>query len=74
MGENARNAPAKWPDVANIAMSGHNEESAQRKWRYIEKSLINYNENSVPFLVNKYAETIIQGCEEIAGQYATRQL
>ncbi len=44
------------------------------KWRYIEKSLINYNENSVPFLVNKYAETIIQGCEEIAGQYATRQL
>jgi hypothetical protein len=44
------------------------------KWRYIEKSLINYNENSVPFLVNKYAESIIQGIEEIAGQYAASQL
>jgi hypothetical protein len=44
------------------------------KWRYIENSLINYNENSVPFLVNKYAETIIQGSEEIASQYAASQL
>lgn len=38
------------------------------KWRYIEKSLINYNENSVPVLINKYAESIIQGSEEIASQ------
>ncbi len=44
------------------------------KWRYIENSLINYNENSVPFLVNKYAESIIQGSEEIASQYAASQL
>lgn len=44
------------------------------KWRYIEKSLLNYNENSVPFLVNKYSDTIIQGIEEIASQYATAKL
>ncbi|PTS83511.1 hypothetical protein DBR00_13430 [Pseudomonas sp. HMWF032] len=44
------------------------------KWRYIEKSLINYNENSVPFLVNKYSNTIIQGIEQIAGQYSTANL
>ena len=44
------------------------------KWRYIEKSLINYNENSVPFLVNKYSNTIIQGIEQISTQYATTNL
>ena len=44
------------------------------KWRYIEKSLINYNENSVPFLVNKYSNTIIQGIEQISSQYAAANL
>lgn len=44
------------------------------KWHYIEKSLINYNENSVPFLVNKYSDTIIQGIEEISNQYAAAKL
>lgn len=44
------------------------------KWRYIEKSLINYNENSVPFLVNKYSDTIIQGIEQISSQYAAAKL
>ena len=49
-------------------------EGVSTKWRYIEKSLINYNENSVPFLVNKYSNTIIQGIEQIAGQYAAANL
>lgn len=44
------------------------------KWRYIEKSLINYNENSVPFLVNKYSNIIIQGIEQISSQYAAANL
>ena len=44
------------------------------KWRYIENSLINYNENSVPFLVNKYSNTIIQGIEQISSQYAATSL
>lgn len=49
-------------------------EGVNTKWRYIEKSLINYNENSVPFLVNKYSSIIIQGIEQIAGQYAAANL
>ncbi|NQD94610.1 hypothetical protein HP532_18350 [Pseudomonas sp. CrR25] len=44
------------------------------KWRYIEKSLMNYNENSVPFLVNKYSDSIIEGLENVSVQYAATQL
>lgn len=44
------------------------------KWRYIEKSLLNYNENSVPFLVNKYSDSIIQGLEQVSVQYSATQL
>lgn len=43
------------------------------KWRYIEKSLLNYNENSVPFLVSKYSDSIIEGLEGVAAQYAANQ-
>jgi hypothetical protein len=49
-------------------------DSVNTKWRYIEKSLINYNENSVPFLVHKYSGTIIQSIEGIAAQYAAASL
>lgn len=44
------------------------------KWRYIERSLQNYNENSVPFLINKYSDSIIEGLEGVSAQYATAQL
>lgn len=44
------------------------------KWRYIEKSLKNYNENSVPFLINKYSDRIIEGLEGVSAQYATTSL
>jgi hypothetical protein len=43
------------------------------KWRYIEKSLMNYNENSVPFLVNKYSDSIIEGLESVSAQYSATQ-
>ncbi|MBM7060956.1 hypothetical protein JQX08_09585 [Pseudomonas sp. UL073] len=49
-------------------------ESVSTKWRYIEKSLQNYNENSVPFLVNKYSDSIIDGLEAVAAQYAVAKL
>ncbi|UCJ16117.1 hypothetical protein K5Q02_20245 [Pseudomonas sp. MM211] len=39
------------------------------KWRYIEKSLLNYNEKSVPFLVNKYSDSIIRGLMEVTDLY-----
>ncbi|MCY1543835.1 hypothetical protein D9M68_796680 [compost metagenome] len=44
------------------------------KWRYIEKSLMNYNENSVPFLINKYSDSIIEGLEDVSAQYSATQL
>jgi hypothetical protein len=44
------------------------------KWRYIEKSLMNYNENSVPFLISKYSDSIIEGLEGVSAQYAANQL
>ena len=43
------------------------------KWRYIEKSLRNYNENTVPFLISKYSDSIIEGLEGVAAQYAASQ-
>ncbi len=42
------------------------------KWHYIEKSLRNYSQNSVPFLVNKNADRIIDGLEKVAALYAAR--
>lgn len=39
------------------------------KWRYIENSLKNYNENSVPFVIDKFARSITQSLEQIAAQY-----
>lgn len=40
------------------------------KWRYIEQSLRHYNEKSVPFLVNKYSDSIIRGLLDVADLYA----
>jgi len=40
------------------------------KWRYIENSLKNYNENSVPFVIDKFARSITQSLEQVAAQYA----
>lgn len=47
--------------------------SISTKWRYIEKSLRNYNENTVPFLISKYSDSIVEGLEGVAAQYATSQ-
>lgn len=44
------------------------------KWRYIENSLKNYNEKTVPFLVHKYANSITDGLEAVSAQYAAKQL
>lgn len=44
------------------------------KWRYIEKSLKNYNEKSVPFLVHKYSTSITDGLEAVSAQYEAKQL
>ncbi len=42
----------------------------QVKWNYIEGSLKNYNEDSVPFVIDKYARSITQALEQLAAEYA----
>ena len=58
----------------NTAETRHSLGAIKTKWRYIEKSLKNYNEKSVPFLVNKYSDRIIEGLEALSGQYAAKNI
>lgn len=58
----------------NTAETRQSLGAVKTKWRYIEKSLKNYNEKSVPFLVNKYSDRIIEGLEVLAGQYAANNI
>lgn len=58
----------------NTAETRQSLGAIKTKWRYIEKSLKNYNEKSVPFLVNKYSDRIIEGLEALAGQYAANNI
>lgn len=58
----------------NTAETHQSLGAIKTKWRYIEKSLKNYNEKSVPFLVNKYSDRIIEGLESLSGLYAASNL
>jgi hypothetical protein len=60
-------APQNTPEIRQ-ALDG-----ISTKWRYIEKSLKNYNENSVPFLINKYSDRIIDGLEDVSARYSAVQ-
>lgn len=59
-----RNRPGNDAQI-NTALDG-----VATKWRYIENSLRNYNEKSVPFLVNKYSDSIIRGLMDVTELYA----
>jgi hypothetical protein len=39
--------------------------SIDSKWNFMERSIENYNENTVPFLITTYSERIIMNLEEI---------
>lgn len=54
----------------NTAQTSKTLSNVGTKWNYIEKSLKNYNENSVPFLVSKYSDSIIEELEQLSSQYA----
>ncbi|WP_339485694.1 hypothetical protein [Pseudomonas sp. EL_65y_Pfl2_R95] len=54
----------------NTPQTSETLSNVSTKWRYIEKSLKNYNENSVPFLVSKYSDSIIEELEQLSSQYA----
>ncbi len=58
-------------DLVNLKQQV-NQESSQRilraidsKWSFMERSIKNYNENTVPFLVTSYSERIIMNLEEL---------
>ena len=40
------------------------------KWSFIAKSVTNYNQNSVPFIVNSYGDRISKNLETIGNHYA----
>ena len=60
-------APQTTPEI------GKTLRSVAIKWHYIEKSLQNYNKNSVPFLINKYSDRIIEDLEAVSSLYAAQQ-
>lgn len=41
------------------------------KWAFIAKSIANYNENAVPFIVNSYGDRITQNLETVGGHFQT---
>lgn len=41
--------------------------SIQSKWKFIERSMLNYQENSVPFLVDRYTQAIVGDLVTLAG-------
>lgn len=52
-----------------IQVSGDNVKrltDVRSKWKFLEKSFMNYNENSVPYLVLKFGPAIITGLQEMA--------
>ena len=65
----ASNLSAMQSNPENIASTSKSLRTIQVKWRYIEGSLKNYNEDSVPFVVDKYARSISNSLEQLANEY-----
>ncbi len=42
------------------------------KWEFIAKSIKNYNENAVPFIVNTYGDRIAKNLETVGAHYQTQ--
>ena len=63
-----KTAPGQTPAIAKSI------DQVGVKWVFIEKSVANYNKNSVPFIVNSYGDRISQNLESIGNHYsASRQ-
>ncbi len=43
------------------------------KWIFIAKSVANYNENAVPFIVNSYGNRISKNLQSIGKHYAKKR-
>lgn len=66
----ASNLTSMQNDSKNTADTRKSLRAIQMKWRYIESSLKNYNEDSVPFVIDKYARSITKTLEQLAAEYA----
>lgn len=66
----ASNLSSMQNDAKNTADTAKSLRAIQMKWRYIESSLKNYNEDSVPFVIDKYARSITKSLEQLAAEYA----
>ena len=65
----ASNLSTMQNDPKNSSDTSKSLRAIQMKWRYIEGSLKNYNEDSVPFVIDKYARSITQALEQLAAEY-----
>lgn len=58
--------------LGKLAVKARGEESAklvhgiESKWRFIEKSMLNYHEKTVPFLVDRYTQSIVTDLVKLA--------
>jgi hypothetical protein len=65
MAEAFRNDLVRLKEQVNPVNSKKILRSIDSKWNFMERSIKNYNENTVPFLVTSYSERIIVNLEEI---------
>lgn len=61
--------------LVNLKTQANNDDSQRilraidSKWNFMERSIKNYNENTVPFLVTSYSERIIVNLEELVAMH-----
>jgi hypothetical protein len=65
MAEAFRNDLVRLKEQVNPVSNKKILRSIDSKWNFMERSIKNYNENTVPFLVTSYSERIIVNLEEI---------
>lgn len=61
-------------DISSDKVIGLNAKvrEVKNKWAFIENSLINYKQNTVPFLVYRYADTMVDDLLDIGEMYENR--
>lgn len=53
-------------DYSSSEQASDSLKQVNTRWKFIEKSLMNYTENSIPFLVTRYSTKIVESLEDVA--------
>lgn len=53
-------------DYSSSEQASTSLKQVNTRWKFIEKSLMNYTENSIPFLVTRYSRKIVESLEDVA--------